>query len=87
MAIQIKRSKKSKKGNVLPFTKTNYVLFIIGLAVLIIGNVCLSKGPWDSFWSLDLAPVLMVIAYLIIFPLAILYHKKRGNTSVNEVNG
>ncbi len=88
MAKQIKRGRKGKKEKVLPFTKTNYLLFGIGLLVIVLGNVFLSIGPWDSFWSLDLAPVLLVIAYLVIIPLAILYHKRNGrSTSANEVNG
>ncbi|MBN2415988.1 hypothetical protein JXO52_09105 [bacterium] len=73
MARQIKKNKTEK----LPFTRTNYILFAAGLVVLIVGFKALSVGPWNSFSSLTLAPILLILAYCIIFPVAILY-KKRG---------
>ena len=62
----------------LPFEKMNYVLFLSGLAVIIIGYLCLAKGPWDSFFSLTLAPILLVLGYCVIVPVAILYRKKEA---------
>ena len=70
------RGKSKQKTAAIPFTKDNYRLFGIGLLVVILGYIALSKGPWDSFWSLTLAPILLVIGYCVIFPVAILYRKK-----------
>ncbi|MFO7889022.1 MAG: hypothetical protein R6V04_01655 [bacterium] len=62
----------------LPFSPTNYLLFGIGLFVIIIGYILLSIGPWNSFYSLTAAPIFLVIGYCIIIPVAILYHKKKN---------
>ncbi|NOY78697.1 MAG: DUF3098 domain-containing protein [Calditrichaeota bacterium] len=65
----------------MSFTRRNYQLFIIGLLVLTIGFVFLSIGPWDSFWSRTLAPVILVIGYLVVIPWSILYQKKSNSSS------
>jgi hypothetical protein len=70
------RGRTYMEGEPLPFSKENYVLFAIGLFLIIFGYVALSKGPWDSFWSLTLAPILLVIGYCVAIPLAILFRKK-----------
>ena len=44
----------------------------------------MSMGPWDSFTSLDVSPVLLVIGYIVILPLAILY-KKRSTTGSQDI--
>ena len=66
----------AKKDEGLPFTSENYMLFGVGLGILVIGYIALSRGPWDSFWSLTLAPILLVLAYCVVIPVAILYRKK-----------
>ncbi len=60
----------------LPYTSTNYLIFSLGLAAIIVGYIFLSIGPWDSFWSLTLAPVFLFIGYLVAIPVAILYQQK-----------
>lgn len=70
------KGKAARKREALPFTSKNYLLFTLGLLLLIIGYIALSRGSWDSFWSLTLAPILLVIAYCIVIPIAILYHKR-----------
>ncbi|MFC1493393.1 DUF3098 domain-containing protein [candidate division KSB1 bacterium] len=81
MAKQKKQTQKhkqaKKKTHFLPFDNTNYRLFGIGLAVIIIGYIFMNIGPVDSFWSLTLAPTVLVIGYLVIIPLAILYNNKK----------
>jgi hypothetical protein len=71
--------KGTKKKDTLPFSKTNYLLFGVGILILVLGYIALAQGPWDSFWSLTLAPILLVIGYCVVIPLAILYHKKNRN--------
>lgn len=72
---------KNKRGSVkgdtsLPFTKTNYLIFLAGLLFIIFGYIALGQGPWNSFTSLSLAPVLLIIGYLVLIPAAILYKKR-----------
>lgn len=49
-----------------PFGKKNYIWFGIALVVMIIGYIALGAG------SITLAPFLLVVAYCILVPVAIL---------------
>jgi hypothetical protein len=60
----------------VPFTRKNYMVLGIGLAVLIVGYLCLSQGPQDGFLSLTLAPILLVLGYCIIIPYGIMVRDK-----------
>jgi hypothetical protein len=59
------------------WSKTNYILFITGFIVLILGYFLLGRDPWDGFISLSVAPMVLLVAYVIIFPLAILFINKK----------
>ena len=72
------RYRGKRTGSMLPFSSENYVLFAVGILVIILGYLSLSRGPWNSFWSLTLAPILLVIGYCIIVPVAILYRKRNN---------
>lgn len=78
----MKQRKMKKRGiaakETLPFNRTNYLLFGLGLLIIIVGYILLSIGPWNSFPSLTAAPILLVIGYCIIIPVAILFHKKKN---------
>jgi uncharacterized membrane protein YesL len=70
--------KKSKFNS--PFknywNRENYIFLGIGILLLIIGYVVMAQGEWDNSLSLNLSPVLLLIAYIVIFPLSIFYKKK-----------
>lgn len=68
----------------LPFTKVNYWLFALGVAVIVAGYVALAQPPADSFLSLTVAPILLVIGYCVIIPIAILFQRKKA---VEPTNG
>ena len=55
------------KGEALPFTKRNYYILFAGLAVIILGYISLGLG------SITLAPILLVLGYCVVVPVAILY--------------
>ncbi len=55
------------------FDKKNYVLFGIGLLTIIIGYILMATGETNSFQSVKLAPVLLLIGYIIIIPFSIFY--------------
>jgi len=78
--VNTKIAKKIKgstvKGTGVSLTRMNYLLFGVGVVVLIIGYVLMSIGPVDSFMSLTLSPIVLVIGYCVIFPLAILWRPK-----------
>ncbi|MFC1554959.1 hypothetical protein ACFL7D_10010 [candidate division KSB1 bacterium] len=74
--VHQKKTIQKRTWGELPFTKTNYVLLIAGIAVLTLGYYFMSIGPADSFWSLSLSPVVLVVGYAIVIPLAFLYKGK-----------
>jgi hypothetical protein len=45
--------------------------------VIAIGYLFLRTPPADSFWSLTVAPILLIAGYCVILPIAILRRKKR----------
>ena len=56
----------------LPYTRRNGVVFAAGIAVILIGYLCLSRPPVDGFLSLTLAPILLVLGYCVLIPIALL---------------
>ncbi|NUN09164.1 MAG: DUF3098 domain-containing protein [Ignavibacteriaceae bacterium] len=79
--VQKKSSvKSSRKVVTSPFSiywdKNNYMFLIIGFVGLIIGFFLLASGEWDSTESQYFSPTILLIVYLIVFPLAIFYGPK-----------
>jgi hypothetical protein len=58
-------------------TKKNILLIAIGIVLLIIGFICLATGPADNLISLTVAPLILVLAYLVVIPLGILFGGKK----------
>ena len=61
----------------LPFTRKNWILFLAGLAVIIVGYICLSIPPAEGFISLTLAPLLLVCGYCVLLPIAIMVREQK----------
>ena len=53
-------------ANTLPFGRRNQILFGVGFLVILVGYYLLSKN------SITLAPLLLVLGYCILIPLAIM---------------
>ena len=60
-----------KDKSVLPFTRKNYILFAIGIFVIVVGYITLGYG------SITLAPLLLVLGYCVIIPIAIIINGGR----------
>ncbi len=58
------------------FSRTNYIFFILGILMIIIGYVIMALGETYSFQSLSLAPVILTIGYLVLIPSALLFRDK-----------
>ena len=56
----------------LPFTRKNWILFLVGLGTIALGYVLLRIPPVDGPLSLTVAPMLLVAGYCVILPAAIL---------------
>ncbi len=63
--------KKKKEAGELPFGRKNYILFGIGIIVIIAGFLTLWAG------DITISPVLLVIGYCVIIPVAILIRGKK----------
>ena len=73
-----KKANIKKKARLagLPFSRRNYLWLGMGLAVIVLGYVSLAQGPVNSFWSLTLGPILLVIGYCVLIPVGILLKNK-----------
>ena len=58
------------------FEKTNYILFVIGVLLIITGYFVMANGTVNSFQSLTLAPILLFLGYIIFIPAALIYRSK-----------
>ncbi len=86
--VQSKKNIRKTKKIISPFNiyweKKNYILLMIGILIIILGYIFMSMGSWDSFPSLFISPVLLIIGYLLILPASILYTKKEKAVNQNE---
>ena len=55
-----------------PYKRKNYILFGVGVFVIIVGYLIMYSGEVDSFQSLVISPLLLLVGYLVIIPMAIL---------------
>ena len=58
------------------FDKINYLLFGIGLTIIILGYIIMATGETESLQSTKIAPLILVVGYCVVIPLSILYKKK-----------
>ena len=58
-------------------------LFGLGLATMALGYVFLSLPPVDGFMSLTLAPLLLVLGYCVLIPIALLSGNKKDEPSTD----
>jgi hypothetical protein len=56
----------------------------LGLAVIIVGFVCLRTPPVDSFWSMTVAPLFLILGYLVLIPCGLWPRRPEVVTSENE---
>ena len=90
-AVKRKNIRGAKKTVVSsPFNiywkKKNYILLTVGFVLLFAGYYFMSINPWNSFPALNISPIILIIAYVIVFPASILYKGKRDaqKTEANQ---
>jgi len=70
-----KNLKDQKKVTKSPFNdywqNINYTFLILSMIVLITGYYFMTSGAWNSTLSMSVSPVILLIVYLILIPLAI----------------
>ena len=76
--------KVEQKTGWFPFGPENRKWLMISIAVIVVGYIFLSIGPWDSFWSLTLAPIFLGAGYFVLLPVAILVKNEPKKTKVQK---
>lgn len=81
------KEQKKKKGKVeethfeFPLKRTNFLILILGVIILIIGYIFMAIPDHpDAFLSRTLSPILLVFAYLIIIPTGLFYREKKKDS-------
>lgn len=59
------------------FTGPNLKILALSLGALVIGYVLLGQGPVENPLSVSVGPVVLVLTYLVLVPVAILYEGKK----------
>ena len=60
--------------------KKNITVIIVAFLMLVIGFVLLGQGPAENPLSLTVAPIVLVIAYLVVIPFGILWGFSKNDT-------
>jgi uncharacterized membrane protein YesL len=75
------KKQNSRKGFISPFAnywkKENYIFLGLGILSLILGYVLMGQGEWDNSLSLTISPIILLLAYLVFFPLSVFYQKRK----------
>ena len=82
------RKKTENNLDSLPDFGRNMVLYYVAVGVVALGYFILSIGGANSFTSLTLGPLLLVLGYLVAIPVALLsgVHKKSENSDGQSNN-
>ncbi len=77
------RKKAENNLDSLPDFGRNMVLYYVAVGVVALGYFILSIGGANSFTSLTLGPIVLVLGYLVAIPVALLsgVHKKRESVN------
>ena len=74
---------EAESGNLFDtwsFSSKNYILFISGVIIIILGYIIMYSGKTYSFQSLSVAPILLFIGYLVLIPASLLYKERKLDT-------
>ena len=82
MATKTKKKNVKTSGKSLPspfnmyWERTNYILFGLGMFLIILGFYFMGQGEWDSSSSLVISPILLFLGFVVVMPVSILYRKR-----------
>lgn len=78
-----------------PLVKKDYIWLLIGVGIVILGYILLATGitedpavpggRWMNFWAVDVAPIVLVIGYLVVIPLALMQFFSRRSSKKNII--
>ena len=82
MAVKTKKKNVKTSSKTLPspfnmyWDRTNYLLFGLGIFLIILGFYFMGQGAWDSSSSLVISPILLFLGFVVVMPVSILYRKR-----------
>lgn len=84
---KVVKSKKAKAADVLhlSLTNKNYMIIGFGILLIIIGYVFMAENSVDGFLPTVVAPILLVLGYIVVVPVGILYKDKSADTESTEI--
>jgi hypothetical protein len=68
------------------FGKLNYLIVSLGIGLAILGMYLLSLSPVDNPITLNVAPFVLFLAYLVVIPAGILFPSK-GGQKAEKISG
>ncbi len=71
------KKRHEKKVEALVIGKKNIRIFLLGLGLIILGYILMAQPPADGVLSLHIAPIILIVAYLVIIPVAIMVKEKK----------
>lgn len=83
--VKGKKSKQSEKFH-LSLTNKNYMIIGVGVLTIIIGYVFMSENSVDGFLPTVIAPILLVLGYIVIVPFGLLFQDKSGKDTAVETD-
>jgi Flp pilus assembly protein TadB len=75
------RRRAGPESDHLPLDRENLILFAVSLGIIVLGYLFLARG------SITLAPILLVLGYCVLVPLAIIYRPRRRLAAEPEPPG
>ena len=79
-----KQARKTRKEEIFPFGRENYLILLAGVVVIVLGYLALSEKTVEGFLPLTVAPILLVLGYCIIIPVGIMYRRKSRASDIPE---
>ncbi len=83
-----KMVKESSKIQITPFKdswdRKNFLILFMGIGLLILGYFLMTLSPWNNPVALTISPVIIIVAYLIIIPIAILVKSSTKKKNVSS---
>ncbi len=77
--LQKQRFQKEKVHWSIPLSRKNFIIFAAGLFLLMVGFYIMTIPPWDSAYALVISPLILILAYFVIFPIGILKRNSKKN--------
>lgn len=60
-------------------TRKNLFIFAAGIISILLGYFSLAIGKTNDVWSLTIGPILLVLGYVVLLPIALAYKDKKSH--------